>query len=81
MNYDISLTKKARKFISSQPPKRQAQLLKAICKLPDIGDIKPIKGKNDMYRLRVSDYRVIYTWHRNTLTITVVNADSRGQVY
>jgi mRNA interferase RelE/StbE len=80
MSYNISITKKARKFIAAQPKNRQEQLLHAIYKLPE-GDIKPLAGKNDMYRLRVSDYRVIYTLHKNTLIITVINVGNRGQVY
>lgn len=80
MKYNILLTKKARKFIASQPKPRQIQLLKAIYSLPD-GDTKPLTGKNNMYRLRVGDYRVIYTIQDKMLTITVVNAGNRGDVY
>jgi mRNA interferase RelE/StbE len=80
MSYIISITKKARKFIAVQPKNQQERLLLAINKLPK-GDIKLLAGKKDMYRLRVGDYRVIYTLHDNTLTITVVNAGNRGQVY
>ncbi|MCL2638424.1 MAG: type II toxin-antitoxin system RelE/ParE family toxin [Oscillospiraceae bacterium] len=80
MNYNISITKKARKFIASQPKNRQEQLLRAIYKLPQ-GDVKAVTNKKDMYRLRVGDYRVIYTLYMNTLTITVVNVGNRGQIY
>jgi len=80
MNYEILLTKKARKFIASQPKNRQEQLLNAINKLPE-GDIKPIKSKEDAYRLRVADYRVIFIWRKNTLTVTVINVGNRGQIY
>ena len=34
-----------------------------------------------MYRLRIGDYRVIYTLHKSALTVAVVNAGNRGQVY
>jgi len=79
MNYNILLTKNARKFILSQPKNRQVQLLNAINKLPSFGDINTVKGKNATFRLRVGDYRVIYTLHENVITVTVIG--NRGQVY
>jgi mRNA interferase RelE/StbE len=81
MIYSVSITKKAQKFISAQPKNKQAQLLKAINKLPDTGDVKPIAGKDNMYRLRVGDYRVIYVLNRTELLIIVANAGNRGQIY
>ena len=81
MTYNILINKKARKFITAQPRNRQIHLLEAIYKLPDIGDIKPIVGKKDMYRLRFGDYRIIYTLQRNIPTVTVINAGNRGDIY
>jgi mRNA interferase RelE/StbE len=80
MNYTVSITKKAQKFIKAQPKNRQEQLLRAIYKLPE-GDTKAVAGKNNIYRLRVGDYRVIYTLYINTLTVTVINVGNRGQIY
>jgi len=60
MSYRIEILKNARKFISSQSPARQKQLLAAIYKLPDIGDTKPMQGLKGIYRLHVGDYRVLY---------------------
>ena len=81
MSYTIQLTKKARKFIASQPRSRQEQLLRAIYKLPDAGDIKPIEGTSSLYRLRVGQYRVIYTLQSSILTVTVINIGNRGDIY
>ena len=81
MTYSILINKKSRKFITAQPRNKQRHLLEAIYKLPDVGDIKPIVGKKDMYRLRIGDYRVIYTLQRNILTVAIINAGNRGDVY
>ena len=81
MKYDIKILKKARKFIEVQPKNQQDRILKAINKLPDVGDIIPLSGKKDSFRLRVGDYRIIYKIENELLLITVVNADNRGQVY
>ena len=81
MKYTIKFTKKAKKFISSQTPKQQERLLKAIYKLPDEGDIKALSGNRNGYRLRVGDYRVIYEMNHNILLISVLDVGNRGQIY
>lgn len=66
MNYKIEIKNKARKFIEKQNPEQQIRLLKAIYKIPN-GDIKRLTGQNGLYRLRVEDYRVIYSMDNNKL--------------
>jgi len=48
---------------------------------PRIGDIKKLAGKDDEYRLRVSDIRVIYRSEKPRRTIVIVAARPRGRVY
>ena len=55
-------------------------LCKCIQALPS-GDVKKLKGDNELYRLRVGDYRVVYKIDDGLLLITVVNAGNRGQIY
>ena len=79
----IRFEKAAKKFIEKQPPEQQKRLLKAINDLPENGDIKKMKGHKSLYRLRVGDYRVIYTVNKDGqyVIVTVSNVDSRGQIY
>ncbi|MFA5916767.1 MAG: hypothetical protein WC850_00850 [Candidatus Gracilibacteria bacterium] len=44
-------------------------------------DIKPLKGKNNHYRLRIGKYRFLYEIIENKILIYFYNADSRGDVY
>lgn len=81
MQYKIELDKKAVKFIAKQPKVQRERLFKAIYKLPDIGDIKAMKGHSDFYRLRVGDYRVIYTVNNNILLVRIIEIGNRGDVY
>jgi mRNA interferase RelE/StbE len=78
--YKIEFEKAALKFLKKQPKPQQIRILKAIEKLPD-GDVKKIQGLNEWYRLRVGDYRIIYTIENDILLITVVNIGNRGQNY
>ena len=73
--------KPARKFIERQTQHQQERLLRAIYKLPYEGDIKTLAGHENVYRLRVGDYRVIYSIHDEVLTVEVMTIGNRGDVY
>jgi mRNA interferase RelE/StbE len=42
---------------------------------------KKLKGAEELYRLRVGDYRIIYTVEDNELLVIVVNTGHRKEVY
>ena len=77
----IQIEKPALKFLAKQPKQQQERLLRAISKLPEVGDIKPMAGHVDLYRLRVGDYRVLYTIENAVLTVRVLQIGNRGDVY
>lgn len=80
MTYKISIDKKAQKFILKQTKDKQNLIYNAIYNLPS-GDIKPLGGHKSLYRLRVGDYRIIYTIDNGKLIICVVDAGTRGDIY
>lgn len=67
-------------FVSSQK-KISNELLNAIYNLPNSGDIKPLKGYSDLMRLRVGDFRIIYSVDNGKYIIYVIDAGNRGQIY
>ncbi len=81
MKYSVVISKKAQKFIRAQQPKQQKRILDAINKLPDEGDIVPLEGNTNAYRLRVGDYRIIYEVDNGAFIVIVVDAGNRGQIY
>lgn len=81
MKYQIVIDKPALKFLQKQSPDQRERLLKAIYKLPELGDIKPMSGHENLYRLRVGTYRAIYTIENNILTVRVLTIGNRGDVY
>ncbi|MCM1115870.1 MAG: type II toxin-antitoxin system RelE/ParE family toxin [Clostridium sp.] len=81
MHYEILFDKPAQKFILKQQPSQRKRLLSAISKLPNEGDRKAMKGHQGYFRLRVGDYRVIYTVENEKLIVRVVNIGNRGDVY
>ena len=83
MKYKIVIEKLAEKFIVKLPKSEKERVLKAIYQLPEGSDIKELKGKKNkgLYRLRVGDYRIIYTIDNGKLIVCVIDAGNRGDIY
>ena len=81
MSDRVYIEKPARKFIQKQPPAQQKRILTALYKLPDEGDIFPMRGKANQYRVRIGTYRAVYNLDKDVLTVTVIKVDNRGNVY
>lgn len=79
--YKIIIKKKAKKFIDKLPKNERLRIAKAIEALPDGEDIKKLKGYTNLLRLRVGDYRIIYTVNHGELVVIVIDAGNRGQIY
>lgn len=81
MKYRIEIDKPALKFLQKQPQAQRERLLRAIQGLPELGDIKPLGGYENLYRLRVGSFRVLYTIIGDLLIVRVLDIGNRGDVY
>jgi len=72
------LSKQAKKFLDKQNDKIFECIVSAINKLPE-GDVAKLKANDNLYRLRVGSYRIIFTM--DVERIVVKKIDNRGQVY
>lgn len=79
--YQIIIKKPAKKFIDKLPMNEKRRVVAAIELLPGGEDIKRMKGHNDLLRLRVGDYRIIYTVDSGQLIVYVIDAGNRGEIY
>ena len=76
----IKYSKQAFKYLSKLPKPKAEQIITSINKLPDNeGDIKKMKGIDNLYRLRVGDYRVLFSPELSIIKIERIGA--RGDVY
>ncbi len=75
---EIRYSKQASKFLKKQPKQIQLRIMNAIDKLP-AGDVKKMQGQSNYYRLRVGDYRIIFT-HDNVILL-VEKIGNRGEIY
>lgn len=77
---DIRYSKQAYKFLKKIHKPKADQIIYAINKLPDNkGDIKKMKGMENLYRLRVNDYRVLFSPEYDIIKIEKIGP--RGDVY
>ena len=72
--YNIVIKKKAKKFIDKLPLNEKKRIVNAIERLPEGDDIKTLQGFDHIMRLRVGNYRIIYTVDDNKLIVTVIDA-------
>ncbi len=79
--YQIVISKKAKKFIDKLPKNEKSRVVSAIEKLPNGEDIKKLKSHDNLLRLRVGNYRIVYTVNNGKLIVYVVDVDNRGDIY
>ena len=76
---NVQYTKRAIKTIQGMDTKTKTRIRAAVNGIP-AGDIKTLQGSPGGYRLRVGDWRVIFTY-ADANTVIVHKIAPRGQVY
>lgn len=82
--YKIHLAPRAeRAFLSIEfrTRRRLARRIDALANDPRPRGVKKLKGEDDLYRLRVGDYRVIYQVQDRVLLVLVLDIGHRRNVY
>ena len=82
--YKLIYHRDAVKFIAKQEKVNQeriAQGLKGLLIIPPHGNIKPMKGYLDLYRLQIGNYRVLFEIQHNKKVIYIQAIDFRGGIY
>ena len=76
----IVLTRNAVKSFDKLNKSTQQNLRHAIDKLME-GDVKKLRGRENQYRLRAGDYRVVFTPDHGAQTLTILEIFHRGRGY
>lgn len=82
--YRLTYHRDAVKFLAKQEKAVQERIvrgLKGLIKNPPCGDIKPMKGKQYFYCLRIGTCRVLFEVQHNEKVIYIHAIDFRGGVY
>jgi mRNA interferase RelE/StbE len=82
--YTVTLSKKADKTLRRMPRNpalNNAKKIRQLAQNPH--EMQNVKKLTDTpgYRLRVGDWRIVYTVNDNDLLIHVINVKIRGEVY
>ena len=83
-SYTVELKPSARKeleHLSNQIIGRITRRLEALTSNPRPPDCKKLKGGDKEWRVRVGDYRVVYTIDDQKLLVSVTRIRHRGEVY
>jgi mRNA interferase RelE/StbE len=84
MIYRIELTKTAARELAAVPKpmlKRLDACILGLAEDPLPPGVKKLKAGDGLYRVRVSDYRIIYRIEQEVLTVLVVRIVYRREVY
>jgi len=84
MAYTVEFTSKAVHAFGDLPRNIQVRLasrIDGLVKEPRPPGVEKLSGADDLYRLRVGDYRVIYQIKDKLLLVLVVTVGHRREVY
>ncbi len=84
MIYVIELTKSAEKDILKLPIREQLKITKSLKSLetnPRPVGVKKLRGEINLYRIRIGDYRAIYTIAEKIKLVSVYKVGHRKDIY
>jgi mRNA interferase RelE/StbE len=84
MAYQIEIKRPARKVLLALPQACRSRIAEAIESLandPRRPGTRKLAGSEHLYRLRISDYRIIYEIQNERLIVVVVKVGHRREVY
>ena len=76
---EIYFSKQAARDVSSLNEREKERILNGIEGIP-AGDIRKLRGTDNLYRLRIGGYRIIYHYI-SAKEIVIVRVSPRGDVY
>ena len=82
--YQIQIVPKAKRQLKAIPRQMQTLLKDAIRELsetPRPQGVKKLSGEDNLYRIRIRNYRVIYKIEDNILLILIVAIGHRRDIY
>lgn len=74
----IRYSKQAKKYLERMPEQQRELIKKAVRKIPQ-GQITPLYGYKNSFKLRVNSYRVIFQYSGDIIEVEMIM--TRGDVY
>ncbi|MCM0605825.1 MAG: type II toxin-antitoxin system RelE/ParE family toxin [Xanthomonadaceae bacterium] len=85
-NFEIVFKKSALKELQDLPKRIQDKILDAVQLLlhnpyTELLQIKKLKGTDSLYRMRIQDYRLIYSIESEQIKVLIIKIGHRKDVY
>lgn len=78
----LKLKKQPRKYLASVDANTRRKLYKALEQLSRLeGDIVPLAGQKNLYRFKISHYRITFERIKGELVITVIEINTRTNIH
>ena len=84
MSYRIEFAPRARRQLEKYPREAQVRLAAALTNLqanPRPPGVRKLTAEENLYRIRVGDYRIIYQIRDRELLVLVVKIGHRREIY
>jgi mRNA interferase RelE/StbE len=84
--YRVVLTKRARKGLEKAPDHVRKRAIETLDALQEsfapvkLVDVKRLKGYDNVFRIRIGDWRLIYEFHKKGAIIVVFEIGPRGRI-
>lgn len=78
---ELKLMKQPQKYLAAVDEPTRNKLWKALEQLTRLeGDIRPLKGQKNHYRLKIDHYRILFRWEKGTMIIIVLEINTRTNI-
>jgi mRNA interferase RelE/StbE len=84
MAYSVYLLPEAKKKFDKFPAtikKRVDSQIKRLSDFPKVRNSIKVQGREDTFRFRVGDYRILFKSYSDKKAIVVIDIDKRGRIY
>ncbi len=85
MIYTVKLSRAAEKFFRALTDAKLRQRLRSaidgLANEPRPSDSLKLKGSDELYRVRVGDYRIVYLVRDHELVVVVIQIGHRREIY
>ena len=84
MSYKVVIPKPVQKQLSALPKNQRDRLIadiRLLAEVPRPSGVKKLKGYENIYRIRVGDYRVIYEVKDQEMLILIISSVHRRDAY
>jgi mRNA interferase RelE/StbE len=84
MSYAVTLLRDAQKTLDKMDEGQRGRMIRAMRLLendPRHSGVVKMSGEDDLFRVRVGDWRIVYTIRNNELLVIVIRIGHRREVY